>query len=437
MTSPVASFSRTQSKEPQLPRKIAANALIVIAAVSLTLLLLEMVVRRAGSIDADGRFTLLNFSIEPIELPVNELRGQVENYIANKDSAIVIYDEWTGWTFRPNSIRQGGAFTINGAGIRSQRDYDQAPPSDTLRIAVFGDSFTAGDDVSDGEVWAFLLERELHEAGIRAEVLNFGVGAYGMGQAYLRWQRLGKDFAPDIVIFGLQPENLKRNVNVFRQLLHRSGPPFSKPRFALIDDKLQLLNAPAIPPEKLMDVFENFNDHPLAPFEFYYRSRFHAARWWSASRLLSLAIEALRRADDEPGIYTPGSEGGELGKAILDAFAHDVLDAGAEFIVIHLPLQSHLKRYFSDLPRPRPLYNFLLEHSRQSYRYIPFEEHLEPMHVDDAFWSATKHYGPRIHALLATVVADKISACVDSGGCRAPRFDGISAFTTAVPAAEI
>jgi len=436
MTLRVASFAKTQSKEPQLPRKIAVNALIVIAAVSLTLILLELVVRRAGSTDADGRFTLLNFAIEPIELPVNELRGQVDNYIANKDSAIVMYDEWTGWTFRPDSIRQGGAFTINGAGIRSRRDYDRTPPSDTLRIAVFGDSFTAGDDVSDDEVWAYLLERELYEAGIRAEVLNFGVGAYGMGQAYLRWRRLGRDFSPDMVIFGLQPENLQRNVNVFRQLLHRSGPPFSKPRFALIDDKLQLLNAPAIPPEQLMVVFENFKDHPLAPYEFYYQSRFQVARWWSASRLLSLVFEALRRADDEPGIYRPGSEGGELGKAILDAFAQDVLDAGAEFIVLHLPLQSHLKRYFSNLPRPRPLYDFLLEHSRQSYRYIPFEEHLEPMHVDDAFWSATKHYGPRIHALLAKVVADKISMCIDSGGCRAPRFDEISAFTTAAPAAE-
>lgn len=417
-------------------RRIAVNALLVIAAVSLTLILLELLVRSAGSTDADGRFTLLNFTLEPRELPVNELRGQIENYIANKDSAIVMYDEWTGWTFRANSIRQGGAFTINGAGIRSRREYERTPPPDTLRIAVFGDSFTAGDDVSDDEVWAYRLERELYAAGIRAEVLNFGVGAYGMGQAYLRWRRLGKGFSPDIVIFGLQPENLKRNVNVFRQLHHRSGPPFSKPRFALIDDKLQLLNAPAIPPEELMDVFENFSAHPLAPYEFYYQSRFQAARWWSASRLLSLVFEALRQADDEPDIYRPGSEGGELGKAIVDAFAQDVLDAPAEFIVLHLPLQSHLIRYFSNLPRPRPLYDFLLEHSRARYHYIAFEEHLEPMHTDDAFWSATKHYGPRIHALLAEVVADEISACIDSGSCRTPRFDDVSAFATTAPAAE-
>ena len=248
-------------------------------------------------------------------MPVNELRGQVEGYIANKDIAVVIYDEWTGWSFRPNSVRQDGTFTINSAGFRSRRDFDQSPPPDTLRIAVFGDSFTAGDDVGDDETWAYLLERAMNEAGFSVEVLNFGVGAYGMGQAYLRWERLGKSFSPDIVVFGLQPENLKRNVNVFRQLLHRSGPAFSKPRFALIEDELQLLNAPTLPPEQLMDVFENFSEHPLAPYEFYYQSRFRAARWWSASRLFSLVFEALRQAEDEPDIYSPGQRRRRAGQS--------------------------------------------------------------------------------------------------------------------------
>ena len=351
----------------------------------LTLILLELVVRVAGATDADGRFTFMQFSLEPQELPVHQLRGQVEGYLANKDIAVVIYDEWTGWTFRPNSIRQAGTFTINSSGFRSPRDYNKIPRADTLRIAAFGDSFSAGDDVSDDEVWGYLLERELNEAGIRAEVLNFGVGAYGMGQAYLRRQQVGTSFAPDIVIFGLQPENLKRNVNVFRQLLHGSGPAFSKLRFALKDHELQLLKVPTLPPEQLIDIFENFSYHPLAPYEFHYQSRFRAARWWSSSRLFSLVFEALKREDEEPGIYAAGSEGGELGKAIIDHFADCVRKVGSEFVVLHLPLQSHLIRYFSDLPPPRPPYDFLLQHSRESYHYIAFEEYLQPLHVDDDF----------------------------------------------------
>jgi len=419
-----------------LRRKLFANASIALVAILFTLLALEIAVRALGETDADGRFTFMQFTLEPPHLPVNELRGQVEHYIAYRDTAVVVHDEWLGWTLRPNSVRQGGTYTINASGFRSRREFSKTPPADSLRIAAFGDSFTAGDDVADDETWSYLLERELAGAGIRAEVLNFGVGAYGMGQAYLRWQRLGKSFAPDIIIFGLQPENLKRNVNIFRQLLHRSGPPFSKPRFALIDDELQLLNVPALPPEQLINVFENFSDHPLSPYEFYYRNRFRAARWWSSSRLLSIVFEALRQREDEPDIYRPGSEGGELGRAIIDEFARNVAAANTDFLVLHLPLQSHLKRYFSNLPRPRPIYDFLLEHCRQSYNYIAFEEYLAPAIVDDAFWSASKHYGPPLHALLAEVLAEEIVNCIESGACRLARFDDLASITITDQGAE-
>lgn len=419
-----------------MQRTLVTNALIVVFAIFLALLLAEAVVRLGGSTDRYGRFTFLRFTLEAQELQVNLLRGEIEGYLANKDIAVVIYDETLGWSFRPKATRQAGTFTINSAGFRSRRDFSVRPPADTLRIALFGDSFTAGDDVSDDEVWSRLLERNLNSAGIRAEVLNFGVGAYGMDQAYLRWREQGKRFAPDIVIFGLQPENLKRNVNVFRQLLHPSGPAFSKPRFALIDNELQLLNAPTIPPEQLIKVFEDFKNHPLAPYEFHYRSRFRAARWWSASRLLSIAFEALRPVDEEPEIFTPGSEGGELGKAIVDAFAQDVREDGAAFVVLHLPLQYHLERYFSSSPPPRPPYSFLLEHARESYPYIAFEEHLEPAHTDDIHWSPTKHYGPSLHELLAQVAADELVACIMDGACALARFDKRSAIMIAETASQ-
>ncbi len=403
-------------------RKISINVLIVCISLLVTLVALELLVRAFGETDADGRFSFLQFTLEGQDLPINELRGPIKGYLANKEFANVIYDDQLGWTFRPNRVRQDGSFTLNGNGIRAQRDYSLEPAADTLRIATFGDSFTAGDDVADDQTWTYALERELKELGIRAETLNFGVGAYGMDQAFLRWRELGRQFSPDIVVFGLQPENLKRNVNVFRQLLHRSGPSFSKPRFALLDQELQLLNVPTLPPEELLAVFEDFSNHPLAPYEFHYQSRFRATRWWSSSRLLSLAFESLRRREEESGFYEPGSEGGELGKAIVEAFADSVEAEGKEFFVVHLPLQDHLLRYFSNLPRPRPVYDFLLQHCQESYNYLAFEEYLTPEHSDDAYWSETKHYGPRIHAFLGETAAEAIAACIESGDCSLPRF---------------
>ena len=184
----------------------------------------------------------------PNVLPINRLRQGIDFYLSNIDTVTIIYDEITGWAYRPESSRDEGNFTIIGVGLRSQREYRLEPLPKTLRIAAFGDSYTAGDDVNDSDVWTNQLEITLIEAGIRAEVLNFGVGGFGMGQAYLRWQKLGRAFEPDIVIFGFQAENLSRNINIFRHLYRQSpGILFSKPRFILTDGELEVLNMPTVP----------------------------------------------------------------------------------------------------------------------------------------------------------------------------------------------
>ena len=401
-------------------RKIATNLLIACVAVLLTLCMLEAFVRLVGHTDADGQFSVLGFTLEPYVLPLEKLRAPVQDYLNLAEWSTVIYDENLGWTYRPAAIRQNGDFTINAAGIRARREFSQQPPPDHLRIALFGDSFTAGDDVSDDEVWGARLELLLRDGGIRAEVLNFGVGAYGMDQAYLRWLHQGETYAPDIVIFGLQPDNLKRNLNVFRQLMNINGPPFSKPRFLLSADGLNQLNAPALPPQKLIAAFEDFAAQPLAVHEHFYRSRDVAANWWAGSRLASLLYEALKQEDVSPSLYGIEGEGGQLGKAIIDAFARDVQQHDAAFIVLHLPLQAHLVWRYNGIAAP---FQFLLEHCRETYTYIPFEDSLGPDHANDEFFSATKHYGPALHTLLAETVAREILACLQSGACAPARFD--------------
>lgn len=414
--------------EDILLRKTATNLLIACAAILLTLTLLEVLIRLAGRTDADGQFTFMDFTLQPYVLPLEKLRAPVQDYLDLAEWSTVIYDERLGWTYRPHAVRQNGEFTINGAGIRARREFSPQPPPDRLRIALFGDSFTAGDDVSDDEVWGARLELLLRAAGIRAEVLNFGVGAYGMDQAFLRWLHQGKKFEPDIVIFGLQPDNLKRNLNVFRQLMNINGPPFSKPRFVLDDDELSLLNSPALPPDQLIAAFEDFPEQPLAAYERHYRSRYVATNWWASSRLASLLYEALKQEDADANLLGPDSEGGQLGKAIVDAFAADVQQAEADFIVLHLPLQAHLVWRLNGIAAP---FQFLLDHCRELYTYIPFEGHVQPAQANDEFWSATKHYGPELHALLAETVAQEIIACIQNGACALSRFDENAAFEIA------
>ncbi len=409
------------------------RALLAVAAILVTLLLLELIVRVAGQETADGQFIFAGIELQPYALPIGRLAEQVQEYEDNLDRVTLIYDEQVGWKYRPNSLRQAGEFTINGAGLRSTREYDKEPPSDTLRIALFGDSFTAGDDASDETAWAHLLEVNLNRAGIRTEVLNFGVGAYAMDQAYARWLHDGKAYAPDIVVFGLQAENLDRNVNIFRQLIHPLGPPFSKPRFLLSGDELTPVNSPAIPPQELVDTFESFDSHPLSVHEAYYRSRDYVGQWWSGSKLASMIFAILnQQLEDEQVKYGPESERGKLGKAIVEAFAADVMAAGKPFIIVFLPHNKYFERQFygKDIP-----YQYLLDYFSDTYHYMSLADYVDPEIKSLKNWGSTLHYGPELNSLVAELLSGEIAACIQSAACQLSRFDDLSAINIQAAAA--
>ena len=409
-------------------RRITVNALIACSAVLLTLAALEAVVRLGAETDADGQFAFRGYVLEPHTVPVSsEWRESVELYRKHKDVSTLMYDETLGWTHRPHKVRDQGRLTINGAGLRSQREYSQTPLSDTLRVALFGDSFTTGGGISDDEAPGHQLEVKLNQAGIRAEVLNFGVGAYGMDQAFLRWQKVGRDYAPDMVVFGFQSENLNRNVNIFRQLYRSYGIPFSKPRFVLTDQGLELLNVPVIPPEQIIDVFESFGSHPLAVHEYYYQSRNAAGQWWTASRLagfLHAALQEKQKIQNEHWQENWGADGelGQLGQAIVDAFAADVIKREADFFVVYLVNRWDLSRHFHHQAPTAP-YQFMLDHFDEAYHYISFVDQLDGFYLDDAYYPDGAHYGPELNSIAAGAVADEIQSCIESGACELPRFE--------------
>ena len=405
--------------------KIVKAALMIGIALLMILSLLEALVRAAGQIDNNGRFTFREYVLEPADLPVSlpELRGEIEHYLKQQDESSIIYDPMLGWAYRPNTIRQHrGPFTVNSAGLRSQREYSEAPPADTLRIALFGDSFTAGDSVSDDETWGHQLEMKLNQAGIRAEVLNFGVGGYGMDQAFLRWQHMGRDYSPDIVIFGFQAENINRNVNIFTRLLYPYPGILSKPRYILDSQKLKLLNSPAIPPEQLLAVYESFADHPLAPHEAHYKGRDTAGQWWQSSRLAWVLHAALNDKEFENWMtWGESSERYLMGKAIVDAFAADAAEREAAFFVLHLPRRQQLGQYY--IAQAPYYFQPLVDYYSDTYHYIASEEYIVPSYHDDVYFPDLYHYGPEISGIIAQTVAAEIQTCVESPSCDLPRFE--------------
>ena len=107
-------------------------------------------------------------------------------------------------------------------------------------LAAFGDSLTYCEEVGDEETW----EEQL-AAMLSSDVYNFGVGAYGTDQAYLRFREDSPKVGTPLVTLGLITENINRIVNRYRPFYFaRTGYTLPKPRFILHGQTRELIENP-------------------------------------------------------------------------------------------------------------------------------------------------------------------------------------------------
>lgn len=155
-----------------------------------------------------------------------------------------IFDPIRGWALKPGlrnmPIAAGKILNSNLKGIRGTKEYEYAKPADKKRIAVLGDSFTFGEEVSDNETYSYYLQELLPDT----EVINFGVHGYAHDQMLLYLENEVLKYNPDIVILGFIDDDMARNLMNFRD--------YAKPRFELRNDTLYLKDCPVPPPETII-----------------------------------------------------------------------------------------------------------------------------------------------------------------------------------------
>lgn len=288
--------------------------------------------------DADGQEWVGDLRLLPYRLPLGSIAALLERVEAGE--TFLTHDPDLGWSPRPGARGSAPGMAVEAGGVRSGADVTPAPTPGVLRVALFGDSFTFGDEVPLDETWGAFLERGLEERGVDAEVLNFGVNAYGIDQAYLRWRRDGKRYHPQVVVLGFQPENVLRDLNVFRPFYFAgSEVPLSKPRFVVRGEGLDVRNVPTVPPRQLASLLASPEGHPLLEHE-----RFHdwyAPRWWRHAKVLALVETVL--VTRGAGELELDDEAHDLAARLIDAFARDVAASGAAFLVVHLPRRMDLE----------------------------------------------------------------------------------------------
>ena len=247
-----------------------------------------------------------------------------------------------GWAPKPHMHSE--KVRINSQGIRAEHDYFHAVDPRVVRVSAFGDSFTFGSEVDNNDTW----ERQLEGQDSRFEVLNFGMGAYGLDQAYLRYLQDGIPFNSDIVVIGFMSENIYRNLNVYRPFYHSSYSTslYTKPRFSLENGNLSLLKNPLT----TIDEYTCFVTHDeevlreIGNHDYFYRIKYLAGGmdWLSSVRLSKIATrsveERLNPVVTHEGSYAVSSEGFRLTTKLFEEFHCAALRHGSLPVIVIYPV---------------------------------------------------------------------------------------------------
>ena len=179
------------------------------------------------------------------------------------------FDPELGWVRKPNTSHdETGKFgktnwTINQFCARTNPNFDNLESN----TSCYGDSFTFSRQVNDDETWVHYLSEFTN-----SNVINFGVGNYGVDQALLRLKREFPKYPTKIVIMGVVPETICRIVSVWKHYYEYGNTFGFKPRFILKNNSLNLI-------ENIIDgkdKFEKYQNYleDINRYDFFYKNKF-------------------------------------------------------------------------------------------------------------------------------------------------------------------
>lgn len=179
------------------------------------------------------------------------------------------FDPELGWIRKPNTEHhENGKYgrtlwKTNKEGSRLNPRFEEVKS----KISCYGDSFAFCRQVNDDETWEHYLSKLT-----QSNVLNFGVGNYGIDQAILRLQREFLKNPTEIVILCVVPDTIRRILNVWKHYFEYGNTFGFKPRFVLTENELELIKNPIDKSEK----FQNYTDFlPLIQkFDYFYKNKF-------------------------------------------------------------------------------------------------------------------------------------------------------------------
>ena len=234
------------------------DLLLIIFLVVTTIVIIEILLRQTV-LYVNKKFQWL--IVEKDEVP--ELSEDLEKFLING------YDSELGWTRKPNTSHTEKGKTgetkwnTNEKGARMNPGYENK----TSRISCYGDSFTFSRQVNDDETWEYFLSKILD-----TNVLNFGVGNYGIDQAILRMKREYVKNRTPIVILCVVPDTISRINSVWKHYYEYGNTFGFKPKFVMEKNELKLV-------KNFIDSKEKFSRYPeflseIKKYDYFYKNKF-------------------------------------------------------------------------------------------------------------------------------------------------------------------
>jgi len=353
-----------------------------------------------------------------LDVPIRTVRSiyadqseEIRRFVNPDTPRVLMPDSLLGWRYRPGW--SDPVVLVNAAGLRGNREYAITPDAGRTRVAAFGDSFVFGSEVAWFEAWPALLER----ADSTVEVLNYGVGAYGLDQAFLRYLAEGQRFAPHVVLICFSTDDLRRVVSVYRRFVGE-GPPLFKPRFRL-DAAGELVLEPS--PIRHPADYQVLLEHPEAIREIgardaWYEPLVYENPMHDYSAMVRLATATwIRFATQtfrvnrlyEDGAFRPASEAFQLHLPLFRAFHDSVTAHGRHPMIVFLPDEESLLRARAG---GQTIYEPLVAALRTAGLPVhdAVEAFLEEPGPPSAWFMPGRHYSPSGNRLVAEWLAARI-----------------------------
>jgi hypothetical protein len=333
---------------------------------------------------------------------------------ASKDLSYLVYDDTLGWTVGRSRRSANGMYLSSADGLRAPRQgVVLARPKDRPRVALVGDSFVFAEQVPFEHSWGHLLES--NSAG-RHQVLNFGVGGYGLDQAYLRFKKDALAWKPDVVVFAFPLTDLVRSMTVY-PFIEWSGwdIPFSKPRLIRDAAGLRVLNVPTLTPSAIFRK-PAITDLPFLEFDVGYRRH----EWhWSISdiALLKRWLFAFFPPWVEKNQHVSDDELVLLNAEILRDFIRVAMEHGVVPIIVYLPGKPEIlrvtRRETTDGQRIM---------KRIGLPFVDTTPCVMELNPEDAYIVGDPHYSPKGNAAVAKCIAGAVDRSLTERARRgAPR----------------